>query len=79
MIFQLSFADGASVKGRFKLQLTATAKGEEKGGCVSEGSWAAKPLTLGVAVPVTATCWPKAEEAVVRPEQIKSNQIKPNK
>ena len=43
------------------------------------GSWAAKPLTLGVAVPVTATCWPKAEEAVVRPEQIKSNQIKPNK
>lgn len=67
------------MKGRFKVQLTATAKGEENGGCVSEGSWAAKPLTLGVAVPVTATCWPKAEEAVVRTEQIKPNQIKPNK
>ena len=75
MIFQLSFADGASVKGKFKVQLTTTAKGEENRGCVSEGSWAAKPLTLEVAVPVTATCWLKAEEAVVRPEQIKSNQI----
>ena len=52
------------MKGKFKVQLTTTAKREENGGCVSEGSWAAKPLTLEVAVPVTATCWPKAEEAV---------------
>ena len=46
------------MKGKFEVQLTPTAKREEDGGCVSEWSWAAKPLTLEVAVPVTATCWP---------------------
>ena len=75
LIFQESFADEGSVKGRFKVQQAATAQGWESGGCsYGFGGWAAKPLALQEAVPVTDTYWPKAEAAVVRSCQIKPNQ-----
>lgn len=40
---------------------------------------AAIPLALGEAVPIIDTCWPKAEAAVVKPDQIQPNQANINK
>lgn len=65
------------MKGKLKIQ-PAAQHGEESGACYG-GTWAATPLALAEAMWVTATCWGKAEAAVVRPDQTQPSKNKQTK